>query len=303
VILAAETTSHPGGIRSDDRARSQEQHPDQWSSPSRRDQGRNALRLRVEANGLSLLILMTSFAFIFGVMPAGVATARGRSCGRAGTRCVRRHDRSSDGVRPHLHAHLLRGPAAAIAKGSPTPSAPEAQPAPGGMGAPVPQDQFGYRRGAQRKETTLSAARRPPTSQTIPPTARSSGGLRSPHAHARLCITDAAKRRSDWGGRAGYSPQATPRHRRGLPRQGRLPDTRDHRSALRIPGAARRCGHVGATVAFVWRRRWTKSAKQEEGRSDRVGSALPAWSGRVRLAPARAAGWQGRRSTSAAILV
>ena len=73
------------------------------------DQGRDRFAAAVEAARLRLRpILMTSLAFIFGVVAAGVGDRRRRRAAPdARHRGVLRHDRR-DGVRPDLHAGVLR---------------------------------------------------------------------------------------------------------------------------------------------------------------------------------------------------
>ena len=74
------------------------------------DQGRDRFAAAVEAARLRLRpILMTSLAFIFGVVAAGVGDRRRRRAAPdARHRGVLRHDRRH-GVRPDLHAGVLRG--------------------------------------------------------------------------------------------------------------------------------------------------------------------------------------------------
>ena len=83
------------------------------------DQGRDRFAAAVEAARLRLRpILMTSLAFIFGVVAAGLGDRRRRRAAPdARHRGVLRHDRR-DGVRPDLHAGVLRGRPAGSRSGS-----------------------------------------------------------------------------------------------------------------------------------------------------------------------------------------
>ena len=97
------------------------------------DQGRDRFEAAVEAARLRLRpILMTSLAFIFGVRAAGLGGRRRRGAAPdARHRGVLRHDRR-DGVRPDLHAGVLRDLPLDRAAGEPAPSAagrPQEQPA------------------------------------------------------------------------------------------------------------------------------------------------------------------------------
>ena len=73
------------------------------------DQGRDRLAAAIEAARLRLRpILMTSLAFILGVVAAGVGDRRRRrTAPGARHRGVLRHDRRDD-LRPDLHAGVLR---------------------------------------------------------------------------------------------------------------------------------------------------------------------------------------------------
>ena len=90
------------------------------------DQGRDRFAAAVEAARLRLRpILMTSLAFIFGVVAAGVGDRRRRRAAPdARHRGVLRHDRRHR-LRPDLHAGVLRG--LPLARGAPAAPPPPAR--------------------------------------------------------------------------------------------------------------------------------------------------------------------------------
>ena len=221
------------------------------------DRGRDKFAAAVEAARLRLRpILMTSFAFIFGVTPLVWAVGRRRRAAPdAGHHGVLRHDRG-DVVRRDLHAGVLCDHA--LDRGAPAAAARRAGAAPGGVGGSHGTHQIRLRPiGAAQGGRSAAARRAAATSPTLCRTARCMRWwCARPHAHARFRL-DAAKARAMPGVRLVLTGEDV---------EGRRPDADAgrHRRASTFRCRPIRCWRAArcATSAMRspswWRIRWSR---------------------------------------------